>query len=108
MPDTVARQDHPTQLYWSLTADPETIDTGRALAEEERSSVLLVDIKDLSPEEAAKIFDQPIGTSRARLWWPTQRLQRALTLYGRDKTEGRPSSIRESSPTSSSSSEIKD
>ena len=81
--DGEAGKDDPAQLYQSQLVDPEIIDALKALPEEYRSTLLLVDIEDLSYEEAAKALGCPIGTVRSRLSRARRLLQKALSGYRR-------------------------
>ena len=111
--DGEAGENDPAQLYQSQLVDPEIIAALKSLPEEYRSTLLLVDIEDLSYEEAAKALGCPIGTVRSRLSRARRLLQKALSGYRRehgymkDKTEEQPSSVRKSSSIRASSSSVK-
>ncbi len=54
-----------------------------SLPEEFRSTLLLVDLEDLTYEEAAAVLRCPIGTVRSRLSRARRLLQTALSTYAR-------------------------
>ncbi len=83
--DGEAGKNDPAQLYQSQLVDHEITDALHALPEEYRSTLLLVDIEDLSYEEAAKALGCPIGTVRSRLSRARRLLQKALIDYARER-----------------------
>jgi RNA polymerase sigma-70 factor (ECF subfamily) len=111
--DGEAGKNDPAQLYQSQLVDHEITDALKAMPEEYRSTLLLVDIEDLSYEEAANVLGCPIGTVRSRLSRARRLLQKALTDYARkrgymkDQAKGRSSPVRESSSAHVPSSSIK-
>jgi len=56
----------------------------RELPESFREAVVLVDIQDLSYDEAARILDIPVGTVRSRLYRGRRLLQERLLVHARD------------------------
>ncbi|MCE1235176.1 MAG: sigma-70 family RNA polymerase sigma factor [Hyphomicrobiales bacterium] len=74
-PATTAEQDHGLGVRDALAA----LDL---LPEEQKASILLVGVEDLSYEEAARVLDVPVGTLMSRLSRGRQRL-RALIDGGR-------------------------
>jgi DNA-directed RNA polymerase specialized sigma24 family protein len=56
-----------------------------ALPEEFREAVLLVDLGDLTYEEAAKVADCPVGTIRSRLARARRRLAERLRDVARSR-----------------------
>ncbi len=76
------------QLYESLVEQGERVEMGdevetalRELPEEYRTAIVLVDIEDLSYEEAAKVMECAIGTIRSRISRGRRLLQVALREY---------------------------
>jgi RNA polymerase sigma-70 factor, ECF subfamily len=55
------------------------------LPEEYRSTLLLVDIEEMTYEEAAAVLECPIGTVRSRLSRARRMLQAALATYARER-----------------------
>lgn len=72
----------PAEIVLSRLVDQEIVDALRALPEEYRSALLLVDIEELTYEEAATVLNCPIGTVRSRLSRARRLLHTALTSYG--------------------------
>ena len=63
------------------TAAPEVEEALAALSEEYRMAILLVDVEELSYEEAAAVVGCPVGTLRSRLHRARRALYAALHLY---------------------------
>lgn len=111
--DGESGKNDPAQLYQSQLVDHEITDALNALPEEYRATLLLVDIEDLSYEEAANVLDCPIGTVRSRLSRARRLLQKALSDYAqkrgykKDQAKGQSSAVRKSSPAHVPSSSIK-
>jgi RNA polymerase sigma-70 factor, ECF subfamily len=80
-----AKRDDPAEMLLSRLVDSEIVDALRALPEEYRSTLLLVDIEEMTYEEAADILECPIGTVRSRLSRARRLLQTALTTYARER-----------------------
>lgn len=78
-----AGHDDPAEILLSRLLDHEIADALQSLPEEYRSTLLLVDIEDLTYEEAATALGCPIGTVRSRLSRARRLLQAALTNYAR-------------------------
>jgi len=72
----------PEHHFISQMMDDEVEKALRELAEEFRTAIVLVDIEELSYEEAAKIMECPIGTVRSRVSRGRRMLQVALRDYG--------------------------
>jgi RNA polymerase sigma-70 factor (ECF subfamily) len=70
-------------LLRRLDASPEIDRALRALPETQRAAVLMVDVEELTYEEAAGILDCPVGTVRSRLARGRRQLLEALTDYAR-------------------------
>ena len=88
--DGEAGRDDPAEVLLSRMVDSEISEALRALPEEYRSTLLLVDIEELTYEEAAAVLGCPIGTVRSRLSRARQLLRQALAAYARERgyTEG--------------------
>ncbi len=65
--DSEAGRDDPAEILLSHMVDSEITDALRGLPEEYRSALLLVDIEEMTYEEAAAVPECPIGTLRSRL-----------------------------------------
>ena len=55
-----------------------------ALPEPHRSILILVDMEELSYQEAAEVLDIPVGTVRSRLFRARRKIQQALIEHARD------------------------
>jgi len=60
-------RDNPETLLISQLMDEEVEEALKKLPEEYRTAIVLVDIEELSYEEAAKVMDCAIGTVRSRV-----------------------------------------
>lgn len=76
-----AEKDNPESLFFSRVMDHEVEQALRGLPEEFRSAIILVDIQELSYEEAAKVMECPVGTIRSRVSRGRRMLQMALRDY---------------------------
>ncbi len=76
-----AEKSSPEQLFFSQVMDQEVEQALKALPEEFRTAIILVDIQELSYEDAAKVMDCPVGTVRSRLSRGRRMLQVALRNY---------------------------
>jgi RNA polymerase sigma-70 factor (ECF subfamily) len=70
-------------LLARLDASPEVDKALRELPDAQRAAVLLVDVEELTYEEAAAVLDCPMGTVRSRLARGRKQLFVALTEYAR-------------------------
>jgi RNA polymerase sigma-70 factor (ECF subfamily) len=61
----------------------------RALPEPHHSILVLVDLEDMSYEEAAAVLEIPVGTVRSRLYRARRHVQEALLAHARDLGIGR-------------------
>ncbi len=82
--DGEAGRDDPAELLLSQMVESEVADALHALPEEYRSTLLLVDIEELTYEEAAGVLGCPIGTVRSRLSRARRLLRAALATYARE------------------------
>jgi RNA polymerase sigma-70 factor (ECF subfamily) len=71
------------QLLARLDATPEVDRALQGLPDAQRAVVLLVDVEDLTYEEAAAVLDVPMGTVRSRLARARRQLFIALSDYAR-------------------------
>ncbi len=85
-----AGHDDPAESLLSRMVDSEITEALHALPEEYRSTLLLVDIEELTYEEAAGVLACPIGTVRSRLSRARRLLRQTLAAYARARgyTEG--------------------
>jgi len=83
--DGKAGHDNPADLLFSRMVDHEITDALMSLPEEYRITLLLVDIEELSYEEAAETLECPIGTVRSRLSRARRLLQAALSEYALER-----------------------
>jgi RNA polymerase sigma-70 factor (ECF subfamily) len=82
--DGDAGRDDPSDLLLSHVMDSKITDALQALPEDYRSALVLVDIEELTYEEAAHVLACPIGTVRSRLVRARRLLRAALATYARD------------------------
>lgn len=78
-----ANADSESALVQRLGASPEIDSALRDLPEEYRAAVLLVDVEELTYEEAAAALECPVGTLRSRLHRGRKLLFAALYDYAR-------------------------
>ena len=76
-----AEESSPESLFFSKPVDQEVEEALKELPEEYRTAIVLVDIEELSYEEAAKVIGCPIGTVRSRISRGRRMLQVALRDY---------------------------
>jgi RNA polymerase sigma-70 factor (ECF subfamily) len=74
---------NPETLVLETVLDAEVADALKALPENFRSAIVLVDLQDLTYEEAARALDCPIGTVRSRLSRGRTLLHGRLESYAR-------------------------
>ncbi len=79
---------NPESLIFSKVMDDEVEEALRELPEEFRTAIVLVDIEELSYEEAAKVMGCPIGTIRSRISRGRQILQVTLRDYTLQRWKG--------------------
>ncbi|MEE9550734.1 MAG: sigma-70 family RNA polymerase sigma factor, partial [Candidatus Binatia bacterium] len=80
-----AERDNPEGLLISELMDEEVEKALRKLPEEYRTAIVLVDIEELSYEEAAKVMACAIGTIRSRVSRGRRMLQVALRDYALER-----------------------
>jgi RNA polymerase sigma-70 factor (ECF subfamily) len=83
--DGAMRRDDPAEVCLLHELDNEITAALHSLPEEFRSTLLLVDIEDMTYEEAAAVLRCPIGTVRSRLSRARRMLQGALSNYARER-----------------------
>lgn len=93
--DGAADQEDPAALFAAGLLDSEMSDALQSLPDEYRATVVLVDIEELTYEEAAAVLGCPIGTVRSRLSRARRCLHAALSSYARDRgyLKGAPTSL---------------
>lgn len=77
----IGAKDDPESLILGQTLDGEVAEALKSLPEEFRSTIVLVDLQDLTYEESARILDCPVGTVRSRLSRGRHLLQSRLYQY---------------------------
>jgi RNA polymerase sigma-70 factor, ECF subfamily len=75
----------PETAFFAQLLDSEVETALKALPEEYRTTLLLVDVEELTYEEAARVLACPIGTVRSRLSRARRMMQVALRDYAREK-----------------------
>jgi RNA polymerase sigma-70 factor (ECF subfamily) len=83
--DGEAGRDNPAEVVLSRMVDSEIITALRGLSEDYRTTLLLVDIEELTYEEAAAVLACPIGTVRSRLARARRMLQAELASYAQEQ-----------------------
>jgi RNA polymerase sigma-70 factor (ECF subfamily) len=73
--------EDPQSPFFSQLMDREIQQALKELPEEFRTAIVLVDIEELSYEEAARVMNCPVGTIRSRLSRGRRMLQVALRDY---------------------------
>ena len=76
-----ADKDNPERLLISQIMDQEVEEAIKALPEEYRTTIVLVDIKELSYKQASKVMECRIGTLGSRVFRGHRMLQVALRDY---------------------------
>ena len=76
-----AEKENPENLFFSQLMDHEVEEALKEIPEEFRTAIILVDIEELSYEEAAKVMECPVGTVRSRVSRGRRMLQVALRDY---------------------------
>jgi RNA polymerase sigma-70 factor (ECF subfamily) len=76
-----AEKGSPEEIFFSQLMDHEVEQALKELPEEFRTAIILVDIEELSYEEAAKVMECAIGTIRSRVSRGRRMLQVALKDY---------------------------
>lgn len=80
-----AERDNPETFLISQLMDEEVEEALKNLPEEYRTAIVLVDIEELSYEEATKVMDCAIGTVRSRVSRGRRMLQVALRGYALER-----------------------
>ncbi len=80
-----AERDNPETLLISQLMDEEVEEALKKLPEEYRTAIVLVDIEELSYEEAAKVMECATGTVRSRVSRGRRMLQVALRGYALER-----------------------
>ncbi len=80
-----AERDNPENQLISRLMDEEVERALRELSEEYRMAIVLVDIEELSYEEAAKVMECAIGTVRSRISRGRRILQVVLRNYALER-----------------------
>lgn len=76
---------NPETALFAQLLDSEVETALKALPEEYRITLLLVDVEELTYDEAARVLACPIGTVRSRLSRARRMMQMALRDYAREK-----------------------
>lgn len=76
-----AEKENPESLLFSKLMDHEVEQALKELPEEYRTAIMLVDIEELTYEEAAKVMECAVGTIRSRVSRGRRLLQVALKDY---------------------------
>jgi RNA polymerase sigma-70 factor (ECF subfamily) len=84
-PSVTIVADDPVDLLSMQVLDSDVEAALRALPQEYRTAVILVDVQELTYEEAAVVVGSPVGTIRSRLSRGRTLLQRALHAYAQER-----------------------
>jgi RNA polymerase sigma-70 factor, ECF subfamily len=82
--DGEADRHNPAELFQARRIDREILDALHTLPEEYRTTFLLVDLQELTYEEAAAVLECPVGTVRSRLARARRALRAILEGYARE------------------------
>jgi RNA polymerase sigma-70 factor (ECF subfamily) len=82
--DGEAERYDPAELFQARRIDREILDALHSLPEEYRSTFLLIDLQDLTYDEAATVLQCPVGTVRSRLARARRALRAVLESYARE------------------------
>lgn len=80
-----AEMNNPESLFFSRLMDHEVEQALSEIPEEFRAAIILVDIEELSYDEAANVMECPVGTVRSRLSRGRRMLQVLLREYARKR-----------------------
>ncbi len=83
--DGKAGRDDPAAALMAQLLDTEIAEALSSLPEEYRSALLLIDLEELTYEEAATILGCPIGTIRSRLSRARRLMRTALMTYAQER-----------------------
>lgn len=83
-------KDNPEAVVSGRRMDPEVESAFNTLPDEFRSAVLLVDVQELSYQEASQVLEVPVGTIKSRVSRARTMMRQALQNYARDKGIIRP------------------
>ncbi len=83
--EAAAVETNPETIVLSEVMDQEIVNALRELPEEFRSAIVLVDLQELSYEEAARALGCPVGTVRSRLSRGRRMLERKLAGYALER-----------------------
>lgn len=78
-------KNNPERLFFSQLTDHEVQQALKKLPEQFRMAIVLVDIEDLTYDEAGKVMGCPVGTVRSRVSRGRQILQVALMSYAAER-----------------------
>ena len=85
-----AGQDNPEAMVSGRSMDPEVEAAFNTLPDEFRSAVLLIDVQELSYQEASQVLEVPVGTIKSRVSRARMMMRQALQKYAKDKGIIRP------------------
>jgi RNA polymerase sigma-70 factor (ECF subfamily) len=79
------RQENPEAMVAERSMDREVEDAFNALPDEFRSALLLIDVQELSYQEASQVLDVPVGTIKSRVSRGRTLMRQALKPYAQQR-----------------------
>ncbi len=78
-------QENPEAMVSMRTMDREVEAAFNSLPDEFRSALLLIDVQELSYQEASRVLEAPVGTIKSRVSRGRAMMRRALKDYAKEK-----------------------
>ena len=79
------RQENPETTVGQRSMDREVEEAFNALPDEFRSALLLIDVQELSYQEASQVLEVPVGTIKSRVSRGRTMMRRALKSYAQQR-----------------------
>ena len=79
------RQENPERVVSERSMDPEVEGAFNALPDEFRSALLLIDVQELSYQEASQVLEVPVGTIKSRVSRGRTMMRQALKTYAQQR-----------------------
>ena len=79
------RQEDPETTVAQRSMDREVEEAFNALPDEFRSALLLIDVQELSYQEASQVLDVPVGTIKSRVSRGRSMMRQALKTYAQQR-----------------------
>ena len=79
------RQENPETMVSARSMDREVEEAFNALPDEFRSALLLIDVQELSYQEASRVLEVPVGTIKSRVSRGRAMMRQALKTYAQQR-----------------------